>query len=363
VRGMGIDYVIDLALVAALAGCGGSSVEPDLAYEAPGMYAVRAERFEVVMGGRTLVVQAWLPSSGVAAPVPITSLEVEPVRARYEALLAAAPSCPSRMLPLTSDPPVAGALPLVLISHCHACTRLSNATTAVRLASHGFVAVSVEHAGDTLWELLDGVEAPLDTAELELRTGDVRVVLDAIAAGTTPVTADLTRIGVLGHSMGAVTAGRVAEVDARVSAAAALCAPVENPLIAGVTLANIDVPLLFVVAQEDNSITELGNLIARNNYRNAKHGAYKLEIPDAGHWSVSDLAGLVDTYKAGCGAAKRQTDSTEFTYLDPDTGRAITASYATAFFAATLRDEPGARAYVESASTSFGGVALDVQHH
>jgi dienelactone hydrolase len=308
-------------------------------------------------------VQAWLPSTGTAAPTPIVSLEVEPVRARYEALLATAPSCPSRMLPLTSDAPATGEFPLVLISHCHSCTRLSNATTAVRLASHGFVAVSVEHAGDTLWELLDGVEAPLDTAELELRTGDVRAVLDAIAAGTTPVTAELTRTGVLGHSMGAVTAGRVAEVDGRISAAAALCAPVENPLIAGVTLANIDVPLLFVVAQEDNSITELGNLITRNNYRDAKPDAYKLEIPDAGHWSVSDLAGLVDTYKAGCGVAKRQTDSTEFTYLDPDTGRAITAAYATAFFAATLRDEAGARAYVESASTSFGQLTLDVQHH
>lgn len=351
-----------LAFVAALAACGGSSAEPDLAYEQPGMFPVTTARFTVTAGARTLVAQAWLPSSGPADAKGIAELEIEPVRGRYEALLATAPTCPTRALPVSAEPPVAGAFPLVIISHCHACTRLSNATTAIHLASHGFAAVSVEHAGDTLWELLDGVEAPLDTAELELRTADVRAVLDAIAAGSTPVTADLARVGVLGHSMGAVTAGRVAEVDDRISAAAALCAPVENPLIAGVTLANIDVPLLFVVAQEDNSITELGNLIARNNFRDAKGDAYKLEIPDAGHWSVSDLAGLVDTYQAGCGVAKRQTDSTEFTYLDPQVGRAVTATYATAFFAATLRDEAGARAYLETASPRFG-VALDVQHH
>ena len=95
--------------------------------------------------------------------------------------------------------------PLVLISHCHACTRLSNATTAIRLASHGFVAVSIEHAGDTLWEHLDGVDAPIDGEELELRAADVRATLDQIAAGGTPASgiADLAHIGVLGHSMGA----------------------------------------------------------------------------------------------------------------------------------------------------------------
>lgn len=355
---------VSLALVALVA-CGGDSAAPDPQYEAAGTYAVATARFIVdAGGGRTLVAQAWSPSSGAGGSMPITALETEPVRARYAALLAAAPAtCPTRELTLTTDAPAAGAFPLVVISHCHACTRLSNATTAIRLASHGFVAVSVEHAGDNLWELLDGVEAPLDTATLELRTADVRAVLDAIVAGSTPVTnADLSRVGVLGHSMGAVTAGRVAEIDDRISAAAALAAPVENPLVPGVTLANIDVPLLFVVAQEDNSITELGNLLARNNFRDAKRAAYKLELPDAGHWSVSDLAGLVDGFAPGCGAAKRQTDGTDFSYLDAATGRAITAAYVTAFFAGTLRDEAGARAYVETASTTFG-VTLDVQHH
>ena len=70
--------------------------------------------------------------------------------------------------------------------------------------------------------------------------------------------ADLTHVGVLGHSFGAVTAGRVAQLDTRFSAAAALCAPMENPLTPGVTLADIHVPLMFVVAIEDNSITEFG---------------------------------------------------------------------------------------------------------
>jgi dienelactone hydrolase len=352
-------------LAAALAACS-DPVPPDLSVEQPGAHGVGTVQFTVsdTARGRDLTVQAWFPTDASSADTPIEQLESEPTRTRYSDLLATAPACPSRSLPVAlAAQPGAGPFPVVALSHCHACTRLSNATTAIRLASHGFVAVAVDHAGDTLWEKLDGTEAPIDSAELEIRAADVRVVLDAIAAGGTPVSAsaDLARVGVLGHSMGAVTAGRVAQLDARIGAAAALCAPMENPFVAGVELDELMVPLMFVVAVEDNSITELGNNFVRDNFDEARGPAYKLEIPEAGHWSVSDLDGLVPMFKAGCGDGIRQTDDQPFTYLDPPTGRAIAASYATAFFKAALLDEAGARAYVETASSSFD-VALDVAH-
>ncbi|MCX5745342.1 MAG: hypothetical protein NT062_22930, partial [Proteobacteria bacterium] len=268
-------------------------------------------------------------------------------------------------LPVALDAaPTDGSFPLVLISHCHACTRLSNATTAIRLASHGFVVASVEHLGDTLWAHLAGVDAPIDGPELELRAADMRFVLDQIAAGGTPfgARADLAHVGILGHSMGAVTAGRVAQLDDRIVAAAALAAPMENPLVPGVMLAALRVPLMFLVALEDNSITELGNLFISNNFRDAPVPAWKIEVPDAGHWSVSDLDGLVDLFAPGCGDGVRQTDNLPFTYLDPAAGRAIATAYATAFFETTLMERPGARAYLGVASPAFP-VVLDVQHH
>jgi predicted dienelactone hydrolase len=333
---------------------------PDQSVEQSGPHAVGTQQFMVhdAARSRDLLVQAWFPAATSAVDTPIEQLESEPTRTRYSDLLAMAPSCPSRSLNVAvAAQPEAGPFPLVAISHCHACTRLSNATTAIRLASHGFIAVSVEHAGDTLWEKLDGTEAALDSSELDVRAADVRAVIDAIAAGGSPVSAsvDLAHVGVLGHSMGAVTAGRVAQLDKRIGAAAALCAPMENPLTPGVKLAELTVPLMFVVAVEDNSITELGNNFIRDNYDNAKTPAFKLEIADAGHWSVSDLDGLVSYYKPGCGDAVRQTDDQAFTYLDPPTGRTIAASYATAFFKATLLDDAGARAYVEAASPTFNG--------
>jgi predicted dienelactone hydrolase len=355
-----------LTLLCLLVGCS-DPTPPDRSVEQPGAHAVGTTEFTVhdAARSRDLLVQAWFPTATAAADTPIEQLEIEPTRTRYADLLTAAPACPSRSLNVAvAAQPEAGPFPVVAISHCHACTRLSNATTAIRLASHGFVALSVEHAGDTLWEKLDGTEAGIDSAELEVRAADVRAVLDAVAAGGTPVSAsaDLAHVGVLGHSMGAVTAGRVAQLDSRIDAAAALCAPMENPLTPGVELAKLTMPLMFVVAVEDNSITELGNGFIRKNFTAATVPAYKLEIADAGHWSVSDLDGLVTGFKPGCGDATRQTDDTPFTYLDPPTGREIAASYATAFFKSVLLDDAGARAYLEAASPTFDG-KVDVAHH
>jgi len=360
--------MIRFALVLALVACGTSAVPPDRTVEAAGTYSVGTTRFMVndTARGRDLVAQAWFPSTTPASDTPVEMLESDPIAVQYTQLLATAPAnCPSHTLPVTLDgAAVAGTFPLVLISHCHACTRLSNATTAIRLASHGFVVVSVEHLGDTLWEELAGTAADLDAEELEIRTADVRAALDQVAAGGTPVSAmaDLDHVGVLGHSFGAVTAGRVAQLDARVSAAAALCAPMENPLTPGVMIAALKVPLMFLVAEQDNSITELGNNLIRMNYTAAAVPAYKIEVPDAGHWSVSDLDGLAPIFAPGCGEATRQTDGLPFTYLDPATGRNIAAAYAVAFFKATLQADAGAQSYLEAANPTFG-VALDVQHH
>ncbi|MCB9560508.1 MAG: dienelactone hydrolase family protein [Kofleriaceae bacterium] len=215
-----------------------------------------------------------------------------------------------------------------------------------RLASHGFVVLAVDHVDNTLWDFLAGTAVPLDADFLPVRGDDVRATLDAYLAGA-PAEADATRIGVFGHSFGAVTAGLVAQDDDRVDAALAIAAPMENPLIQGVSIAALDVPIGFIVAREDNSITELGNTFIRDNFDQATVPAWKIEVADAGHWSFSDLDGVDDdAFPAGCGDGTRQTDSQPFTYLDSATGRGIAAAWVTAFFRATLKDDAGAAAYL-----------------
>jgi predicted dienelactone hydrolase len=351
-----------LALVLAVVACGGT--DPDLSVEVAGTYAVGTARFTLTDTARTrdLVTQIWYPATPAAAAAattgfPIEQLEDEPRRTTYAGLLAAAPAtCPTRTAHAAlAAAPAAGTFPLILFSHCHNCARFSEMTVAERLASQGFVVVAVDHQGNTIYDHLAGHDETLGTPFLMTRAADIRFALDQVLAGSAPVPADVaatidpTKIGMFGHSFGGVTAGLVAQDDPRITSALAIAAPMDNPLIPGVTITNLKVPLMFIVAVEDNSITELGNKFIRNNFADATVPAWKIEVADAGHWSFSDVDGAADVLMPGCGASTRQTDGTDFTYLEPATGRAIAAAYVTAFFRATLTDDAGARAYLTSA--------------
>jgi dienelactone hydrolase len=344
----------------ALAACGGDdgATGPDRSVEQDGAEHVGVRAYTVAAASqRVLPVLLFYPAEPPAAPeagLAIDQLAPAEHRAAYRALLDDAPAgCPADHLPASLDAAVRpGAFPMVMLSHCHECTAFSSATMAIRLASHGFVVAAVEHTGNTLWNQLADDGLPLDTDTLAVREADIRAVLDDVLAGGSPLASapiDGARVGVVGHSFGAVTAGKVAEDDDRIDAAFALAAPMQNPLLAGVTIANIDRPLGFLVATEDNSITELGNQLIRDNFDAAVAGAYKMELTDAGHWSVSDLLGVVPGFMAGCGEGTRQTDGARFTYPPPAPTRSLAAAYVTAFFRATLADDVGARAYLTAA--------------
>ena len=348
-----------------VAACGGEAATPDaaapdavpadLSVETPGPHMAGTTRYEVTdpTTSRTLVVQAFYPVDGVApSTVALGVLEAPTHDVDYLGLVAAAPAgCPTMDVDVTIDAaPTPGSWPLVLFSHCHECTRLSQVTTALRLATHGFVVLAVEHTGNTLWNGQAGDGVAISAAFLQTRARDVRYVLDVAADAPLGIgaTIDLDHVGVFGHSYGAVTAGLVAQDDDRIDAAAALAAPMENPFIPGVTIAALHVPLLFEVAVEDNSITEFGNDFIRDNFAAAASPAWKLELADAGHWSPSDLVGLVPAFAPGCGDGERQTDGTPFTYLAPTSGRAIAAATVTAFFRATLQGDARAASYLSS---------------
>ncbi|MBL4683681.1 MAG: hypothetical protein JKY37_03760, partial [Nannocystaceae bacterium] len=108
----------------------------------------------------------------------------------------------------------------------------------------------------------------------------------------------------------------------------------------GVSLESIDEPLLLLLAQEDNSILEIGNGLIRSNFQAANPPTWLVEFADAGHWSFSDICDIVDDLQPGCGEGVRQTrPGTSFTYLDNAVARDIAASYVTLFFAAQLLDD------------------------
>ena len=352
--------LVSCCVLVGAAACGDDGgVEADLSVEEAGPHSVGVRSLVLDDAARQRVLPAlvFYPAVTPTAPaagLTVEQLEDEPRRTTYADLLDAAPAgCPTTSLEAALGGDVAaGTFPLVVVSHCHECTRFSTATIAIRLASHGHVVLALDHTGNTLWNQLAGDGVALGTDFLAVRAADIRFAIDEAARAGSPVPAaiaaaiDPERIGVLGHSFGAVTAGVVVQDDARVDAAFALAAPMENPLLPGVTVGEIARPLGFLVATEDNSITELGNQFIRNNFDGAGGEAWKIEVTDAGHWSISDLVGVVPGFMPGCGAGTRQTDGQPFTYPAPAPIRALAAAYVTAFFKATLADDAGARAYL-----------------
>lgn len=347
--------------------CGGSDPDVDTSVESDGPHPVGVAEMTFLDDARQrmLRVQLWYPAADGTenGDLPVGDFADTAHQAAFTGLLAAAESsCPTRTIRASwGSAAAAGTFPLVAFSHCHECTRFSGMSIARRLASHGFAVVTVDHAGNTLWDQIDMTTLPLDGTTLELRVADLAFAVArargelATMAG---VTIDPAPPGVFGHSFGSVTAGLYAQRNGA-GAVFGLAAPMENPLLPGVTITAIDAPLGFLVAREDNSISELGNELIRGNFARATGPAWKLEVADAGHWSVSDLVGIVPGFAPGCGAGTRQTDGQPFTYLPAATGRAIASAYVTAFFKATLMGEAGARAYLETGR--FDGVVA-VEH-
>jgi dienelactone hydrolase len=308
---------------------------------------------------RTLTVEITYPAAESARAeaeegFPVADLApTGPEHDQLAELIAKAPDpATSRTAHSARHAPAAegGPFPVVVFSHCYDCTRFSTFTIAERLASHGIAVVAPDHAGGTLFDQLAGNDAPLDTAALAVRAADVRFVLDRIlSTGPMELPVDLRgafdeqRVGVFGHSFGGVTAGRVLMLDERPRAGLALAVPMENPLLPGVTVADLHVPLFFLVAAEDHSIGSIGNDLIHQNYADANAPAWMGEVRDAGHWSFTNMCGITDDFAAGCREDVRQVDGEPFTYIDIDTARGLAATYTTAFFAATLEDDARAK--------------------
>lgn len=343
----------------------GPPIEPLRDYGVAGPYVVGNRRITMDDGSgtRALPVELWYPADESAraaalAGQPMTAFETGTSHGTRLAELVAAsdPTCLRVTTASAATPPAATSAspwPVVVFSHCHTCTRFDVAEIAERLASHGIVVAAPDHEGNTLWDFEAGTSADVSNEFLVVRVADVRRVLDRLLDATAAELPDdlrghldPARAAVMGHSYGAVTTGAVVTADARFIAALAIAAPIS--ILGGTRPADIDTPYLFLLAREDNSITETGNGVMRNDYRRLAGPAWLIEVDDAGHFSFSDIAALGgDRFLAGCGMGTRQTTPHDpFTYLDNALARDLAADVAAGFFAVYLLDDPGGATFL-----------------
>jgi predicted dienelactone hydrolase len=346
-----VDTVADVRSDAEGSADSGNDTTADAPEPLPELFAGHVTRTWVdSTRDRTLTVEIWYPTTQApSSPLPpIDTYETGDRQARIQELLTTAPvGCPETSSSATRDAvPFEGTWPLLAFSHCYGCLRWSSASIASELARQGYVVVAADHNGTTLWDREADTLGDLDDEELLVRAADVRFLLDTLLQGGAEadipagLRVDVDRIGVLGHSFGAVTSALVSQEDERIRAFAALAAPAVNPLFASTSIQQLTDPALFLVATEDNSITEFGNQLMRSNFADKPSPgvAWLVEVADAGHWSFSDINGLTPEVTPGCGSANRQTNGDEFNYLDPLTGRQAATGWTVAFFHAVFEE-------------------------
>jgi predicted dienelactone hydrolase len=262
----------------------------------------------------------------------------------------------SRGVPLRVYTPakLSAPAPIVLYSHGLGGSRNNNSYLGKHWSARGYVAVFMQHPGsdDSVWKDLpreERMEAMRDAATPSnaiKRAADVEATLDALAEWATPGHAlagklDLTRVGMSGHSFGAVTtqlvAGQRAPIvgarftDPRIDAALAMSPSKPRRGGASDAFGAVKIPWLLMTGTHDGApiggqtpATRLAVFPAL-----PRGSKYELVLDGAEHNAFGD--------RALPGEARPR---------NPNHHRAVLA-LSTAFFDAYLRGDQAARAWLD----------------
>lgn len=246
------------------------------------------------------------------------------------------------------------ACPVVLFSHGLGGTRMGSAFMGRHWAARGYVAVFLQHPGsdESVWrnarplDRMPTMRRAANAKNFSLRVGDVRSVLDAMERwGNEKGHAlegrlDLSRVGMSGHSFGAVTtqavsgqafAGRPLFTDERVRAAIPMSPSSPRSGDARAAFGPVAIPWLLMTGTDD--VSSIGDQAVEDRLRVfpalPKGSKYEVVLDGAEH-SVFTESSLPGDRRA----------------RNPDHHRAILA-LSTAFWDAYLRMDPEARAWLD----------------
>ena len=263
----------------------------------------------------------------------------------------------SRHIPLRLYlPATSAASPVVFFSHGLGGSREGNAFMGQHWAARGYVCVFLQHPGsdEAVWkdvpmhQRLVAMRAAASLENFNLRVGDVTAILDQLAMWQSDKghdlhgRLDLTRIGMSGHSFGAVTTQAVSGqrygmrslTDARIRAAIAFSP--SSPGKRGdpaTAFGAVTIPWLLMTGTHDTAViaAEQTPATRREVYRAlpANGFAYELVLDQAEHSAFTDRSLPVDTLPR-----------------NPNHHRALLA-ISTAFWDAWLRQDAAARAWLD----------------
>ena len=271
--------------------------------------------------------------------------------------LVARDTARQRDIPLLAYlPNTPGPAPLVLFSHGLGGSRYGSAFLGQHWAARGYVALFVQHPGsdDGVWKdvppaaRMAALRRAANLQNTVLRLQDVPTVLDQMARWNDDGDhllggrVDMLRVGMSGHSFGAVTtqavsgqrdaSGKQPFTDTRIRAAAVMSpdSP-QGSATAALAFAAVGVPWLLMTGTRDTSFVGTATVASRLAVFPAlpNSGKYELVLDQAEHSVFTDRALPGDREKR-----------------NPNHHRAILA-ISTAFWDAWLRDDASARAWLD----------------
>jgi predicted dienelactone hydrolase len=220
----------------------------------------------------------------------------------------------------------------------------------VLLASHGYVVVSPDHEGGTLDYAVRNQLQDVGIG-IATRPADVQYLITAYQRlpETDPLFGLIAtdKVGVTGHSFGALTSLRVAAIDKRVKVIVPQAPPSTDLFFVDLGTPNLGIPVMVQGARKDRTLKWDEHVAP--TWSAMKKPRWLLDITEGGHFTFSDicafdLAAVSDNIRLDIPGANVRSVLSDGC-APPAPGAAVAQPlmnhFAVALFNGTLRDSPG----------------------